>query len=386
MIEPAPRNVNGLAVHTYHDIRDADPEVWDSILQPRDIQCSCRFIRTCQEARIENAVYRHLMLFDRAGLAAVATLSFMHVSLELLATRRIRGAVSVMRRLAPTFLRVPVLFCGLPLSFGRPCLRIRTDADATAVAKALHQLMADAGRELGAEVYCFKEFTPAEASRIDALEHHGYFRAASLPSCHMDLPWHSFDEYLCSMRSGYRRQIAKSLQVRERSGLTLHITEDFGAHADAIHRLYTEVMDRVEFQLERLNLEFFRSLNRNFPSEARAILAEHGGALVGAAILLASGAHIAFLLVGIDYARNRTLHVYPNLVTEVVAAAIRAGARELELGQTSYDIKRRHGAYTTPRIIFVRHRSPVLHPLLRAGRRLLFRERVYAPSRVFRAT
>ena len=369
----------------HRHIDEVAPAEWDALLGPADVQLSHRFVKTCQDAGVEDATYRHVLLYDREGLACIATFSFMQVALELLTSRRLRRAVRAARRVRPGFLRIPVLFCGLPVSFGRPCVRMRPGADADACVTVLCELMDDVAAELGAEICCFKEFELPEVAPLESVCRHGYFRAASLPSCRLDIRWTTFDAYLGSMRAGYRRQVREARRVAQGSGLLLRAVDDFGSCGARLFGLYEQVMERVEFQLERLNPAFFAGLNRNFPGESRAVLAEWEGEVVAAAVLLQAGGSCAFLLAGIDYARNAACRAYVNVVTETVADAIRRGAAVLEMGQTSYDLKRRLGATTTPRILFLRHRTRWAHRLLRAGGEILFPSRTYADRRVFRS-
>lgn len=365
-------------------IDDIDPDVWDSLLGPDDLQLSHRFVRVCQESGIEDAVYRFVVVEDAAGPACVAALSSFAVRLELLAARRLRRAAALVRRWHDDFLRLRVVFCGLPVSFGRPCVRFRPGADRTRCIAAVDAVMADMARALDAPLLCWKEFDAAEAADVAALRGAGYFRAASLPSCRLDLRWTTFDAYLSGMRAPYRRQVVRARRAADAAGLTFRAVRDFGPRCDALGALYGQVMDRAEFQLERLDHRFLENLDRLFPDEASVIVAERRGEPVAMAVLLDAPGLCAFLLAGIDYARNRDTGAYVNLVAEVVAHAIRRGVAVLEMGQTSYDLKRRLGAVTTPRYLFLRHRSRAMHRVLARLGGFLFPERAYPGRHVFR--
>jgi predicted N-acyltransferase len=372
------------AVRVYRHIEEVEVSVWDSVLGADDLQLSHRFIRACQLADIEGAEYRFVLIEDAAGLACVAALSCFEVRLESLTSRYLRAAVSRVRRWYEKFLRVRVLFCGLPVSFGRPCIRFRQDADRGRCLEVLDDIMAQTSRELDASLICWKEYDPSEAAEVDSLLTLGYVRAASLPSCRLAVRWTSFEEYTGQMRSGYRHQVRHTQSVARRAGLAFRTVQDFGPWCDEIHGMYEQVMDRVEFQLERLNRAYFEELNLAFPTEASAILVEQRGTPVASAVVLDSPSVCAFLLAGIDYASNRTTGAYVNLVTRVVAHAIGRGVAILEMGQTSYDIKCRLGARVTPRYLYLRHRSRVGHELLRWTRGVVFPPRTHPARHVFR--
>jgi hypothetical protein len=380
---------SGLRLRVHRHIAEIDPAEWDALVPAEEIQMSHRFIRLCQDSRVENAEYRHVVVEDATGACAVASCSAMRVRLDLLAPRPVRAPMRGLRRFLPSFMIVPVLFCGLPVSFGRPCLRFRqapplSTGHRSRVLRLLSGLMHDLARELGVSLICFKEFAPEESAEVSELAELGYRRAPSLPSYRLPIRWPSFPAYLAAMRAGYRRQLRQARAGAGAAGLSFRSVEDFSAECPAIFELYRQVMERVEFQLERLNLDFFERLNRDLAGESRAILAERDGRLVCAAILLQRGAQAAFLLAGVDDARSRETGAYVNLVAEVVADAIRRGAKVLEMGQTSAALKTRFGAHETSRDLYLRGTTPGIDRVLRLAGPLLFPSRHAPVRRVFR--
>jgi Acetyltransferase (GNAT) domain len=367
---PAPLAIHRVEIHP--QISEVDPSLWDSILGPDDLQATHRFISACEESGVESAAYRHILVSSRGRLEGVATLSRMTVSLELLAPRSVRGAVSVARRVRPRFMRIPVVFCGLPVSFGQSCIRFHPSSERGRVLGAVSRAMAEFAREEGASLLCLKEFTEGEDRDLDSLRSDGYIRARSLPGCSLRLRWNRFEEYLAALRAPYRRQLLADMRVRRDRGIRIRLVEDYSKEIGSIYALYEQVMDRAEFQLERLNLEFLKRLKRNLGPQSRALLLEAEDRLLAAALLLYTPQTLTFLLAGIDYEVNWEYRSYLNLVAAVVAEGIRVRAERLELGQTSYALKTRLGGTTDPRWIYLRARSPVAHGVLGAVHSMLF--------------
>lgn len=375
---------SGLRLEVAPSIAELDPETWDAVGTSDDLQATHRFVRACEESGVEHAAYRHVMVWDAEGPAAVASFSQMRVSLDLLSTGLTRAAIRAARRLRPDLLRVPLVFGGLPVSFGRSCLRARPGADLGGILPALHEVGERFAAETGARMVCFKEFDTDETARLGPLAARGYFRAASLPSCRLALAWPGFDAYVAAMRSGYRRQLLASLRAREREHLSVRVADDWLADCPRIFTLYEQVMDRAPFQLERLNLAFFEKLATLLRGESLAILIERDGTAVAAAVMLLSPRLATWLLAGIDYRVNRRCQAYLNVAAEVVRAAIASGAAALEMGQTSYDLKGRMGAVAAPRTLLLRYRSRPGHALLHAGSHFLFPVPDVRLRRVFR--
>lgn len=380
----APRTAGPLRLRVRRNIDDIDAAEWDSLLDAEDLQLSHRFVRLCQRSGVEGADYWHLLVYEGDRLCCVASLSRMHVCLDVLSSGVTRALIRSVRRRFPAFLRIPLLCCGLPVSFGQPCLKLAPWADAGAVCRVVARAMGRIGRETATGLLCLKEFDPAAAARVDPVCRHGFFRVPSLPSCSLDLHWDSFAAYLRAMTAGYRRQVRATLRTRDAAGLTVRRAESFAMEGAVIHSLYGEVIERAQYRLETLNRSFIDRLDTDLGSQSRAIFLERNGAPLAVAVMLFSGKVATFLLAGLDYRADREWQVYPNLVVEVVAEAIRAGASRLEMGQTSYPLKSRLGAVAVPRFLYLRHRHPLGHSLLRGSAGLLFPQQEYAARRVFR--
>ena len=365
-------------------IEEVPEAEWDSVVARDELQLRHAFVRACQDAGVADAEYRHLTVYREGMLVGIASVFRMDVRLELLCPGFLRSVIEAFRRWRPSFLRPTLLMCGLPVSAGRPCIAFRAPADAPFVIRAVAEYMEQASVELGARLLCFKEFRPEESELLSPLCEHGYFRACSLPAYRMALPWNSFADYVAGMRTGYRRQVTVTLRAGRRAGFRTRICPDPALEWEQFFPLYEQVMDRARFQLERLNLAFFRNLARYLPGATRMIAIERGDDLVAAAVLLETPGLTTFFMTGIDYERNRPGEAYPNLVTAVVEEAIRAGTGQLELGQTSGALKSRLGAKPEERFIYFRYRTRWAHALFRAAAPLLFPASPGEARRVFR--
>lgn len=361
-----------------------DEEEWDRILDGDDLQATHRFVRACQSSGVESARYAHVLLTDEKGPAALASLSAFNVFLDLLAPAWTRDVCGRIRDWAPRFMRFPLVVGGLPVSFNQSCLRARTDVDPEAVLTRIHPVVEDLSASTGASLVCFKEFSDQELLFALPLEGLGFTRCASLPSCSLSLPFHSFRDYEKAMRSGYRRQLRASYPPREEDDLVLRM-DHLTPHVSRVFPLYEQVMDRAEYRLEHLNEAFLRALAEELSGETRVLLLEEAeGRLLAAAVLLRGSKKTTFLITGMDYDRCRRVRGYERLVTGVIEQAIRWGAGSVELGQTSWALKGRLGAQPQPRHLFFRYRKPVGNTILRHALPHLFPERPLPARRVFR--
>jgi len=366
------------------DIDEISPRMWDAHLDRDDLQASHQFVRVCQRSGVEDAKYRHILLTRGGKTVATATLACMDVRPELLAGSAVRRPVAAARKLFPGWLRIPVILGGLPVSFGQSCLRV---AQGEPSAPMLARFAEEAERfaaDAGAMVICFKEMDEMEARVADGLCDLGYFRVPSLPSCHFALPFADMEELERSMRSGYRRQLHQTFRECREHQLTVRHIDDWEPLEDILFELYERVMDRAEYQLERLNRSFFSTLRLAFGDQANLITVEGpNGEVLAYAMMLHGQRRSTFLIAGIRYSAKSGLIAYRRAVTETVADALSHGARALEMGQTSYGIKTRLGAKDTSRYLYLRARSPMLHGVLNKLGGVLFPTHEIPPRRVF---
>ncbi|HKY29773.1 MAG TPA: GNAT family N-acetyltransferase [Pyrinomonadaceae bacterium] len=377
------QSINVLDIRVYRDIDEIDAAEWDALLGPEDLLMSHRFIRACQQARIENAEFWHLVIKKDDAVVGIATLHRIIVNLELLSNGLTRKLVRVMKSVWPNFFRLPVLFCGLPISSAQPCLKISSEVDFNHAFGAVIEVMERIAASTSTRLLCFKEFTPEESEQMDFALSRGYFRAFSLPSCSIALPFDSFFSYLASMKSSYRRQVQSTLRARRETGLRVRHLDAADAQVETIFALYSQTIRRAQQRLETLNAEFFRLLDICLRNQAKVVLIELDGRPLAMAVMLFAGNVATFLFAGMEDERKPEWQLYQNLLLDVVASAIDAGATRLELGQTSYAMKSRMGAEESPRYLYLRYRGAVKHSLLRRFSSVLFPKYEYPRRRVF---
>lgn len=365
-------------------IRTIAPQLWDSILDPEDLQASHAFVRTCQESCDAQTPFWFLTIQKGPDLVCCAVFFAMEVSLDLLAPRWTRRVVRCARRWTPSLMKLPVLFCGLPVSFGRSCLRFRPGAPAAELIRIVDATMQQIAHEQKIDLVCLKEFDEHENTQLSCLTQRAYFVAPSLPACTLPLRWKSFDQYVAAMRADYRRQVMQTLQCRDAADWRLHQTNCFQHHIPRMFELYARVMDRADHQLERLTLLFFESFFVHMRAHAHVLLIEHGEILKAFALILKGPKVSTFLLTGFDEIDFGPAQLYPNLVLFVIQDAIESGAEQLEMGQTSYLLKTRLGGVLSSRTIYLRSRSGWRNRLLKTATPMLFPKTVTPPRRVFR--
>jgi len=379
-------------------IRRIDPALWDSINAPYGLYWTHRFL-SCVDSGVADATYWYLLVYCGSELVATAVLSSFVVSLDLLLPGYVQQLCHAIRRVYPSFFRLRMLFCGIPVSIGKHTLAISDKVRAEPVLDELNRHMVRIARENGIRHLCFKEFAESDFPDIRLLQNHGYIRAHSIPRVRLDMTWSSFAEYLQSMRHGYRRKIRQSLR---KIGITDHGSPMAGSgNGDAdlprlvvdrfcpenttrMHELYAEVMQRTTVKLEVLNRRFFERLAETMPQDLTWLCLQDKDGVQGAALLGKNGPRLNFLLVGFDYEHRDQYQTYFNLLNGIIAYGIEQRFESIDLGQTTYQIKQRLGGRAEPVYFYLRCLSPVIHFLLRCFSHVLFPPTRLTHRHVFR--
>ncbi|OGF05342.1 MAG: hypothetical protein A2509_01750 [Candidatus Edwardsbacteria bacterium RIFOXYD12_FULL_50_11] len=387
----------GKAVRTKvaRSIHDIDANDWDSILSCVDSFHRHSFLACVEDARVENGTFRYVTVYRGNVIIGTAALSSLIVSLDIFTGGFLRRAITAVQKIYPQFLKIRVLFCGIPVSLGQKNIVVRSQDDSAIVFDAVAGCMENIAKEDKTGYLCFKEFYKGD-SGPDRLGNHGYFRAHSIPYVILDISWKGFDAYLNSFRHGYRRQINATLRkyaitdpwqvsATAREGMPLLKIDKASLFSPSLfHELYLQVMNRAQMKLEVLNGGFFNELFQRWGDALDVISLEKNGSVFGAALVTEHGGEMTFLLIGMDYSMRDDYDTYFILVYAIVGHAIRKGCRRLNLGQTSYPLKQRIGGKGIHEYHWFRVRNPFVHMALNAFRSLIFPRVDLKPLQVFK--
>jgi predicted N-acyltransferase len=371
-------------VERFSSIHEVPEALWDGLVGDKQPFHRHRFLRAVEDARVENARFWYLVFFADGRLerpVATAVLSAFTVSLDLFLGRAVQRLVERLRMRFPPLLRLDVLFCGLPVSLGQGNLAVADPAATEAVLWLLTLQMEAIAEAHGLRYLCVKEFRHRELGAVAGLERCGFFRGHSLPAMAMAIRWRSFDEYLASLRHDYRRRIKKARAKLAGTRWALGGTEVISPAR--FHALYRNVMARAATRLELLDQAFFERLWAELRAELQILAIERDREILGAALLLKTGATLRFVLVGLPAEARTEQDVYLNLLSAIVEQAIRQECRTLVLGQTAYWSKQSIGGVAEPEYLFFKARDRRLHAVLRLLRGVLFPRLKLKAVRVF---
>lgn len=167
--------------------------------------------------------------------------------------------------------------------------------------------------------------------------------------------FHSFDGYLQSMRSSYRRRIDKALE----KGKTLTVKKlENSEYSDEIHQLYLNVLKRSRYPLETLEKEFFH----NFDCDLYVFY--YNSIPVSFFSIKQQNETLHFVFGGMDYSHRDRFDLYYNMLIKIIKIGIKLGVKKINFGQTAESTKCRLGCSLEKRIMIAFSGNKVLNLVL----------------------
>jgi hypothetical protein len=199
----------------------------------------------------------------------------------------------------------------------------------------------------------------------------------TLPTIVLNNDFSSWDDYLITLRSDYRRRIRISAEhfknaAKFKSNCTL-FTED-------MYQLYLDVLDHSKGKLEILSYMFFQEL----PEKFNLMAYYDQDKLLGWYISVFQENKFYFFLGGIDYNSNIKYHTYSNLLLGLLEEGIRLNIPVIDLGQTAEISKARLGGNVRKKWMVVHHSNWLLRKLLIAARKVLEYSEKFPAYHVFK--
>lgn len=343
------------------DILGMDPEVLGIVQRTLSNQCRCWALVLKDEKQ------------QLVGCAALCVFPVELIETNLRVVIRLRDLV---RRFWPAFLRMNVVFCGLPVPSGSSHLVVKDDADVAAVLEAVEQKMRVLAKEHRGRLLVFKELNDW-AGPIGATLSAQRYVSAGIPPMHLfERAFADFGDYMKALKSRYRQQITRSQKKLAQAGFEVvqgrgsrFFNEHFNAH---VYSLYVEVQQRAERKLELMTAAFFHEMAAHLDDEVLLTVIRREGRACAFTFSITRGRTHYNMYSGLDYALISEGDLYFNLFYHDMDRAFRDGVTSMHLGQTSDGFKSRLGTRAEALWFFAKSPSALINRILHQIAPLIF--------------
>jgi predicted N-acyltransferase len=350
-----------LKAKLFNSISEIPRAQWNQLLNDRSCTFSHEFWELIEQAGLNDFHYRHvLFLGDDDQAIGFASFYSVTTDIAIFAPLVLRNLLAKVRRYFPNFLKLRMLECGTPIILNSPPIVAGHGIDQPALIEILCKLLAGTARAEGQWLIVIRDFEANADHLRPEFARHGYHWVASLPNTYLDIRWPSVEAYRASLKSYYRSKLQKHLRPNAEQQVRHELVDDFSQLADQLCSQWLIVHNQAdEFQREVLTPAFYREFSEKLGTRSKALLFYRNDQLVGHALILHDGDLVRWLYFGRIEAVNDSLYIY--VAHAVVEAAIQLGARQLEMGLTTYPIKQDLGARAMPVHMAIRARSGLLN-------------------------
>ncbi len=349
-----------LKIKIVNKIEEIPQDQWDSVF-PKALE-NYHFFRTLDESSFEQFSFRYIFVYDNDTPIGAATCFIMDFPLDISVTGPLKSFINVVKKIFPGLINPKVVVCGLPMGPGR----IGMTKAPTEVMEAVNSGLEEIAGEIKAPLIFFKDFAAEYDDTLKALLRDGFTRLESLPNTEMEINFKDFDGYLKTLSSSSREGLKRNFKkVDSKIKFDLEIVDKLeGEVLSQAYELYLQTYNNHELGFEKLPLEFFKNLSKNMPKEIKYFLWRVEGKLVTFALCLVSGDYFIDYYLGFDYTVSNQYYLYFIRFRDLLKWCIDHGIKRYEMGQTSYEPKRRLRFNFIRYYLYIKHRNPLLNFLL----------------------
>ncbi len=164
----------------------------------------------------------------------------------------------------------------------------------------------------------------------------GFAKGLTCPKCIFTNRFASFDDYMESLRSHYRRRYRQAL--KKSSELEISFLEKNSDFSEEMYNCYLQVYNKSRLKIEKLPISFFRG------DFFKIFTLSKSGKIMGFCQLLENGSELIFEFVGVDYDYNAEYDTYHRILLEIIRYGIEHRFRTIDFGQTADESKLKLGA------------------------------------------
>ncbi len=352
-----------MEIKIFNSIHEVPKDHWNQLLNGHSCTYSYEFWEVVEQSGLNDFRYQHALIYNTAG-TAVASTSFYTITTDIaiFAPGGLRSVLAKIRRLFPNFLKFRMLECGTPITINKPFVAVDDGASGEIIA-ALHDRLLKIAKKDGCFIIIFRDLESESNVLQPLFERLGYHIVDSLPTTYMEVAWSTPDAYLAALKSYYRSKLLKHLRINQAQGIRHELRDSFDDLAEVLCEQWQVVhRNACEYQREILTPAFYKAFSSKLGSHSKVLLFYRKTELVGHALLLMDGTMLRWLYFGRSEASNDSLYIYVG--HQVVETAILLGAQRIELGLTTYSVKKDLGAYMSSIKLALRSPWGLINPFI----------------------
>ena len=377
-------NNNILQTKIFNSVRELPKEQWNGLLIGNSSTYSYDFLELVEKSQLNDFEYKYILFYDDDNSPVALTVFYtITTDIAIFSSGKLKSLLHSVRQVFPNFLKLRMLECGTPITLNSPPIVSNRKVRELDIIITLDKLLMKVAKENNNILVVIRDFEPKTKPMQSNLSKLGYCFVDGLPNTYIDIIWKHPKYYVSSMKSYYRSKLLRHLRKVEEQKLRYELVEDFAEMADVLCSQWLVVHNNAdEFQREVLTPKFYRDLSLKMGNCSKVLLFYKQELLVGHALLLMDGELLRWLYFGRKESTNDSLYIYAG--HKVIETAINLGAKQLELGLTTYSIKQDLGATVTSIKLAIKSKYCIINPFIKIIYQLINHIPVINHKRIFK--
>ena len=342
---------NNYRTEIYTSIHEIDAGSWDAILGHNGLIRSHAYLAAVEAASIADCQYFYPVITDPDGqIVAHACVYTIVTDFAQLLPKSLAWFPQLTRRIWKRFLHVPITECASPLSASHS-ISIISGAERQRLIRKIGAAVNLIARTQRCSLLVVRDFLTADRDDFDTLLRDGYNLVSNMPLARIRVRWNSYEEYLSSMRSRYRKDVKRRLRRAAKSGQEVRVLESFGEQSDLwVEQARTVQENTKGFKREILPPGYYQNMDAKLGEKSLLVAAKRDGRIVAHGMVL----HDDSDTIATYFGRNRgpASQEWFHLVNEVIRIGIDRKSDYINLGLGSYDAKSNVGADVEPLFVY----------------------------------
>ena len=369
--------ISGYQIEIFDRIEEVE-ERWSVVSSSHDIFYGVDFLR-CIEEYPPSGITPYYGLVSRQN-EAVGIIYMQHVYVQLAKHLRKPGGhhtgfvgqiVSTVKHEVVNAVNFHTIVCGNLMLTGRYGYYFKQpipiDVQAELVSSALTSLQEVLkAKGIPAGMILIKDFFEQDIP-VQGEKPMGFTKFSVQPK--MILPikdsWKDFNDYLEDVKSKYRIRARKAFSLASGIEKRTLEAEEIAANRAQINRLYRYVSDQAAFNAFTLHEAYFERLKEALGNQMTFTSYWQEGKMVAFFTSIRNFDVLDAHFLGYEPQANSNLHLYLNMLYDLIREGISMRARMVDLSRTAIEIKSTVGAVPHPMYLFLKHHSPVLNHLVK---------------------
>lgn len=350
-----------LTTKLFRRIQEIPEKDWVNIF-PKELE-NYHFFKALDESVFRKINFYYAIFYENGIPVGATTFFLMDFQLDMAVRGWFKYLTRAVKKVFPGILGVKIIFCGLPMDKGM----IGITGNKEEVLGAIVECMGRLAKQEKAVALVFKDFNASYDELLQYLLNQGFKRIASMPSTVMNIDFDNFDGYLKTLsrssREGFKRKLKKIAQGPK---FDMEVTSQVGLELSyQMHELYMQSVRRSEVEFEELPADFFANISRNATDRSKFFFWRLNGKLIAFAYCLVFEGYFIDYYLGFDYSVTHEYNLYFVRFRDLMNWCIDNNMKVYEMGQSSYEVKRRLGFEFMPLYAYCKPAGKFFMPLFK---------------------